>query len=354
MREEIKMEYKHTPKTKTALIAAIREEIKLQGERANLNCIDTSAITNMRELFTKFRSFNGDISGWDVSNVTDMSDMFYSSSFRGDISGWNVDKVEYFLPMFKWCRIPQEHRPARFRWKCIMDLEQNIEKLQIVLSREKLLAACESADSENGRLVVPDGLTHIELNLVDKSHKDKIRSIYIPATVNCITYVDSIPESKIEAIEVNPDNKTFCSVNNCILSKDKQVLIIGCKGSVIPDCVTEIGDYAFRGCEGLERITIPSNVQKIGRQVFASCTNLKEVVIENGVQEVGYGAFQYCTSLTNVVLPDSIRNLSTEHFRGCTALSEESLPKDLKAAYNEFGDGFIYGGGIEKDESEDS
>lgn len=262
---------------------------------------------------------------------------------RLDISGYK-ESIEKLSDM----------DPARFRWKCIMDLEQNIEKLQLVLSREKLLAAYESADSENGRLVVPDGLTHIELNLVDKSHKDKIRSIYIPATVNCITYVDSIPGSNIEAIEVSPDNKSFCSVNNCVLSKDKQVLIIGCKGSVIPDCVTEIGDYAFRGCEGLERITIPSNVQKIGRQVFASCTNLKEVVIENGVQEVGYGAFQYCTSLTNIVLPDSIRNLSTEDFRGCTALSEESLPKDLKAAYNEFGDGFIYGGGIEKDESEDS
>jgi surface protein len=30
--------------------------------------------------------FNGDISNWDVSNVTNMGGMFYKSMFTGDIS----------------------------------------------------------------------------------------------------------------------------------------------------------------------------------------------------------------------------------------------------------------------------
>ena len=132
-------EYKHTPKTKTALITAIREEIKRQGSHADLNCIDTSAIKNMRELFNKFKTFNGDISEWNVSNVTDMADMFNgsdfngdiskwdvsnvkdmtgmfdSSRFRGDISGWNVDNVECFFPMFRYSELADDHKPARFR-----------------------------------------------------------------------------------------------------------------------------------------------------------------------------------------------------------------------------------------------
>ena len=84
--------FKHTPKTKTALITAIREEIKRQGSRADLNCIDTSAITNMRELFNKFKTFNGDISEWNVSQVTDMADMFNGSEFDGDISPDDADR----------------------------------------------------------------------------------------------------------------------------------------------------------------------------------------------------------------------------------------------------------------------
>jgi surface protein len=38
-------------------------------------------------------AFNGDISQWDVSNVTDMSFMFYRSNFTGDISKWDVSNV---------------------------------------------------------------------------------------------------------------------------------------------------------------------------------------------------------------------------------------------------------------------
>ena len=41
----------------------------------------------------KVCEFNGDISGWDVSNVTDMSFMFEYSKFNGDISGWDVSNV---------------------------------------------------------------------------------------------------------------------------------------------------------------------------------------------------------------------------------------------------------------------
>ena len=37
--------------------------------------------------------FNGDISNWDVSNVTNMIGMFYNSQFNGDISNWDVSNV---------------------------------------------------------------------------------------------------------------------------------------------------------------------------------------------------------------------------------------------------------------------
>jgi surface protein len=45
--------------------------------------------------------FNGDISQWNVSNVTNMDRTFVKSQFNGDISKWDVSKVEGMVGMFK-------------------------------------------------------------------------------------------------------------------------------------------------------------------------------------------------------------------------------------------------------------
>ena len=45
-------------------------------------------------------SFNKNIGGWNVSNVTDMSYMFYHSNFNQDISNWDVSNVTSMNYMF--------------------------------------------------------------------------------------------------------------------------------------------------------------------------------------------------------------------------------------------------------------
>ena len=52
----------------------------------NISNWDVSNITNMSYMFYGSSEFNGDISKWNVSNVTDMSYMFNgASAFNGDI-----------------------------------------------------------------------------------------------------------------------------------------------------------------------------------------------------------------------------------------------------------------------------
>ena len=48
----------------------------------------------MSGMFTGAGAFNQDISKWDVSNVTDMKEMFaLTVMFNQDLSGWDVSKV---------------------------------------------------------------------------------------------------------------------------------------------------------------------------------------------------------------------------------------------------------------------
>jgi len=58
-----------------------------------------SNVTDMSRMFY-YSSFNQDIGDWDVSNVTDMSSMFSNSSFNQDIGDWDVSNVTDMSSMF--------------------------------------------------------------------------------------------------------------------------------------------------------------------------------------------------------------------------------------------------------------
>ena len=77
----------------------IKDAIEKNGLQCDLNFIIVSNVTNMSRLFYE-SEFNGDISKWDVSNVTNMSEMFWGSKFNGDISKWDVSNVTNMKAMF--------------------------------------------------------------------------------------------------------------------------------------------------------------------------------------------------------------------------------------------------------------
>ena len=79
-----------------------KQTTKVGDKYGHISVWNTSAVTNMSNLFYKCKMFNDDISGWDVSKVRDMDWMFCEAdAFNQDIGGWDVSKVTYMNDMFR-------------------------------------------------------------------------------------------------------------------------------------------------------------------------------------------------------------------------------------------------------------
>ncbi len=112
---------------------------------------------------------------------------------------------------------------------------------------------------------------------------------------------------------------------------------IGCRSLtdiVIPNSVTNIGDYAFSGCRSLTDIVIPDSVTNIGDCAFWDCRSLTDIVIPNSVTSIGDNAFEYCFSLSNLVIPDGVTSIGKWAFEDCSSLSSVVIPDSVTSIGN--------------------
>lgn len=70
----------------------------------------------------------------------------------------------------------------------------------------------------------------------------------------------------------------------------------------VPEGVTEIGEFTFKGCTSLTSVIIPEGVTEIGVEAFTGCTRLTRVTLPVSVVKVGCRAFYGCSDLTQMTL----------------------------------------------------
>jgi hypothetical protein len=101
----------------------------------------------------------------------------------------------------------------------------------------------------------------------------------------------------------------------------------------IPDTVTEIGAYAFRGHDDkrfseLTSITLGKGLVTIGPGAFTKNGKLTDIVIPDSVVRIGDGAFFEC-GLTSVTLGKGVQYIFQAAFRE-NAIAELALPASVK------------------------
>ena len=68
----------------------------------------------------------------------------------------------------------------------------------------------------------------------------------------------------------------------------------------IPDSITSIPEYAFRGCSSLRRLTISESCKTVPKYAFRNCNNLQELTLPSTCIACYNYSFNGCTSLKKI------------------------------------------------------
>lgn len=194
----------------------------------------------------------------------------------------------------------------------------------------------------------------------------------------------------VTALTVESENAAYYSSNNCVIEREGEKFVLGCRTSVIPDGVKAIGSYVFCGNANVVNpaFRIPESVTSIERYAFEGCTGLFrtaenyiryvdkwavafvfdeydkvtfDLTLEKGTvgiaedtlswsytgrskitsftcnPELKYicrGALQYCGSLTSVTLNDGLLEIGDDAFASCNKLTELEIPGSVQSFGN--------------------
>ena len=146
-----------------------------------------------------------------------------------------------------------------------------------------------------------------------------LTSIFIPSSVTSIEYWAFSGCIGLTSITVENGNTVYDSRGNCnaIIQTGTNILLVGCKNTVIPSTVASIGNYAFYGCTGLPSITIPNSVTSIGDYAFSCCSGLTTLTISNPATTIGDYAFYGCSGLSPIPTNNNVTSISPGSFGGC-------------------------------------
>ena len=163
---------------------------------------------------------------------------------------------------------------------------------------------------------------------------------------------------------MDENNLFYDSRDNCnaIIKKKYNVLVAGCKSTVIPEGVKRIEAYSLYSCKSIISLKIPQSVSFFSVNVLCSRERLMSIVVDGnnsildsrdncnaiirkstktllygcnntvipkGVEIIDYRACEGCVELTEITIPEGVRIICSKAFYGCKKLTSITLPNSI-------------------------
>ena len=245
-----------------------------------LNSWNVSSVSNMQFMFYSC-IFNQPLNNWNVSNVTNMELMFYDTPFNQNISAWNVSNVTNMNNMFQNAGLSVTNYDNLLNGWSLLTLQQNVNfESNLYYSANGTTARNVLINTYNWNLTGNQlyNNTILPLILVYNFPSNFVYTPPIPDTTNL---------SSIDWGDGTPAN------------------------TVIPHTYTSAGTYTVQ-IYGIDVPQFSTYVESpysfnTSSQYCTQCTSFGNI----GLTSLSY-AFGYCTSLTQVptTLPSTVTSLN--------------------------------------------
>lgn len=167
-----------------------------------------------------------------------------------------------------------------------------------------------------------------------------------------VVVVPNIIEGKKVIAVGNYAFKGCVGIEKVIVSEGIEILgngaFLNCRGLKevsLPETLRGIGSTDATGCpkilgseikyegafeySGLESINVPKGVKYVGENSFAGCSQLKRAVLPDTLKEIRENTFRWCKSLVEIVFPQELDIIRISAFEGCDDLQTVELPEGM-------------------------
>lgn len=188
--------------------------------------------------------------------------------------------------------------------------------------------------STETEFVIPDevdGKPVVKVDRFGMANAEYLTKITIGKNVSEIDIWAFTNCSKLEAFEVDPENRYFTAIDGVLynkdvteilfypngktpLIKDDKEQVIGGGEYVAPATLKSIRANAFYVCWNLYSVTLNEGLETIGNKAFIKCDNVRTLNIPSTVTKIGDDALSYMNTLTSLEIPSSVTEIGDYAF----------------------------------------